>query len=206
MAVFMSSCSSGPSESDAKEVVVDALGGCKLISLGSFDKTNGVADGGNKYQLAIKYSLIINPPENSAALQDKLVTEIKEAQHKVEQAQRDFQSLKDSAQKAIDKVNNGASTPEDVSARNDLMAQRDKAEELFKRLELDQLKKSSEAWKNFKETCANTDKSILASITKASAEFEAAHPGKDAFLSGFTADLTGTVNLVKTDNGWKQGL
>ncbi len=205
--VIFTACSKTPSDSDGKEVVVKMLDGCNRISLENFEKTNGVANGENGYQLSIKFSLKIIPPENSATLQNIFTKEINGITQKIQQAQQEAD---------IATAEAGNYTRGDLAGHDDISVRREKADQLtgkmFKAqssvLSLQDYKRmiSDEPAINFQTTCAKTDNSIFAGISAASAKFEAAHPEKNAYLSGFTVNLTGIVNLVKTDNGWKQGL
>ena len=204
--VILAACSKTPSESDGKAVIVNALGGCSRISLDAFEKTNGMTKGEQGYQLAVKYSLKISPPENSASVKNNLDIKTKEVTQKLQQAQLEYDALNTAAEVARNKINGGTFTQEDVNARNVLFDRRDKAENVINTLKAAQHAVSSEPLDSFVAACAKTDQGLIVNIVRGSTEYEIAHPGQNAFLSGFTVNLTGDLNLVKTDNGWKQGL
>lgn len=82
----ISACSKAPSEGDAKQVVQNTLGGCRYLSIDSFEKVNGIADGDRGYRVEVKYSVKMTPTaENKKAAEaasvelSKLNREYKEA-------------------------------------------------------------------------------------------------------------------------------
>lgn len=77
---------------------------------------------------------------------------------------------------------------------------------MLKALQVAQYRIASEHWRNFQNACWATDKGILAAISAASEQFEQSHAGMDAYLAGFVTELTGTIHLFKTENGWQEQL
>ncbi|MBK8524889.1 MAG: hypothetical protein IPL58_12950 [Betaproteobacteria bacterium] len=72
VAIALSACSkSAPSESDARNVIQGLLGDCRYLSLDRFERVNGIPQGENGYQVAIKYTIKVTPvPENARIIGD----------------------------------------------------------------------------------------------------------------------------------------
>lgn len=255
--VILSACSNSPTESDAKDVIKNALNGCSAVTLVGLKKKNGIADG-NRYQVSIDYSLKISPPSNAEKIRKQIATASAEIDQRLQVARKEkilseenhrtnvenlrkfgleSQTVSDaSAKAAVDAANNaianrcktgsdcanlsseisqkayksrqsrGAEHQELIAKRDEGMAKMDIAKVLVKKIEAESDEVRALPSNGFANECPNIDKSIRNGIAEAAEKFDASNQGNNAYLAGFITDFTGTLNFVKTDNGWKSGL
>jgi hypothetical protein len=193
--VILTACSSkSPSESDAKEAILNQLGGCSRITLESFEKTNGIANGENQYQVAVKFSLKILPPSDVDAQQNTYTANVNEVTIKLKNLEQEV--LK----------NQPAVPPGFPELENKIIYSGYNAQKLTSlQHEMDIAKGAP--WRDLQTTCPNIGGNVNSLIGFAGNRLEASNPDKNPYLTGFTTEpIETTINLVKTDNGWKEGL
>jgi hypothetical protein len=205
----LAACSNDPSTSEAKEAVLSQIGGgCSRLSIKDFEKLNGAADGGTSYQISVKYLLVVEPPASSDESQDAFDAQAKDIEQRTQQAQ---QGLKD-AQMADDTFEN---TPHptgwypnaaDLNHENALQHQIDDKQNLLQSLDAEKRALWAEPSQHLSSTCPNLGDEAVSAINAAARDYDRANPGKSAYLNGFEIAMAGTVNLIKTDNGWKVSL
>ena len=215
VAVTLAACSGGPSTSDAKDAVIQQLGGgCDRIKIKDFDKVNGVAVGDSAYQLSVTYSLEIEPPSGDDLTQEQYETKMKDLTQKTQQAQ---QATAD-AQKARGEFLTAHNTTESTltyeepntpvaqqyavlaKAEGDAETQASDAQQQSLQLQL-------EPAKTFWAECHGIRSDVGNLIVHdADPYYNKEAPDTSAYLTGFTVDVKETLNMIKTDNGWKESL
>jgi hypothetical protein len=205
----LAACSSGPSTSEAKEAILSQIGGgCSRLSIKDFAKVNGAADGGTAYQISVKYLLVVEPPASSDDRQDAFDAQIKDIEQRTQQAQ---QGLTD-AQTADDAFEHSQHPAgwypkaADLDQENALQHQIDDKRNLLQSLDAEKRALWAEPSQHLSSTCPNLSDDIVSAINAAARDYDRANPGKSAYLNGFEIAMADTVNLIKTDNGWKVSL
>jgi hypothetical protein len=71
----LAACSNGPSNGDIKEEIVkNLLRDCSLLSIGKFEKINGIPDSRSdrEYQVQVAYTIDIEPAKENKKLMEKM--------------------------------------------------------------------------------------------------------------------------------------
>ncbi|WP_144106810.1 hypothetical protein [Paraburkholderia sp. BCC1886] len=199
IAFSLSACHSDkPSDSEAKAAFEQAIGDCQYIKLDSFEKVNGVPEGDNGYSVSVKYVLKLQEPDS------QFTDKMKEQASLLE----DFEPLKQQAAELDNKVlqeeNEYTSThPDDHRELKDMMADNPDVQQSNALnakvhdmgIKLYQLNNEGTAqWQN---TVAGACRS-MGSVGMRDVVYQSV----SQLLDGTKAEMTATINMVNTDNGW----
>lgn len=110
-----------PSDLEGRAVILRALDSCPRLALERFTRVNGSANGDQGYTLAVKYSVRVIPPADSASLQQAYMASASAVVADIARAQQAFDAAKEAAELASKKVNAGAYSKDDVRARDALL-------------------------------------------------------------------------------------
>lgn len=201
----ISACSKGPSESDAKQVVLNMLGDCSHLSLERFEKTNGIAIGERGYKVDITYSVKVMALPESKKMVEEILAQLAEIDVRLEKAKAARTRVYDE-DKAIDAKMDKAQKDGNHALANALYDESRKvsseinlAIDLVNSIEKERggvLKGVVEPLSNkFAKECPNVNAFLYANLYQ---DADAAQYAKD-----FTKEFSGTIPMIKTDNGWK---
>lgn len=228
----LSACSNAPSESEARKVVQDALGSCRYLSINSFEKTNGIAEGENAYRVEIKYSVKMTPTEEiledvkrRLSPKSARLAEIAELEKNMEKYYRvpfrEFVAANPEAARIASKkdttINFNSGQPIEIDESEQALNVAQGMQPAFneahpaeaKQYDIDitklikltnDLNSPQAAWDEygvrFYQSCPNAEAGVR------SAFFNASTPVQ-AFSEDIIREFTGTIQMIKTDNGWQ---
>jgi hypothetical protein len=202
--VFLAACSSGPSTSDAKDAVLTELGHCSRVSIKDFEKTNGAETGTNTYQVSVKYLLQINPPDHGTDGQDVYASKMRDVDQRLQQAKQQADALNQWISDAQPRLYGGN---DQVRAEYQAVwLKANTANASVKSIETEKAAALQEPYSDFLAECPAINQDILTVIASEAKDGDSANPDKSAYLEGFSVSLTGTLNMIRTDNGWKESL
>lgn len=215
-ALALTACSSGPSTSDAKDAVTLQIGGgCNRLAITDFEKVNGVAQGDSGYQLSVTYKLEVKPPTGDELTQDQYTAKLQELQDKEKQTTQAKADLEKSLA-AFLAANNvpGEGALYDLPVYAPLIPQYKALTDQYLQqypelttLQAEEQKLRSQPSETFWADCRGIRQDVAGLIGhNADPYYNKEEPGKDAYLNGFTVDVSETLNMIKTDNGWKENL
>lgn len=200
-----SACSNAPSESDVKNIVLSMLGDCRYLSLERFEKTNGIAVGNQGYKIDLAYTVKVTALPESKQLVEENSQKLAEIDSRLEKAKAKSAwayAERDAYQPKIDKANE------------------DKNRALEDALRAEATKFSYEQFNPSLDAVNSLKKERLAIlegvVNPLKARFIEACPKVNFFLyerlfedadatqyaKDFTKDFSGTIPMIKTDNGW----
>lgn len=199
VALSLSACHSDkPSESEAKAALEQSFANCQYIKLDSFEKVNGTQQGDNGYSVDIKYTLKLQEPTDEFG--DKMKQEA--------DVLKDYQPLKQQEDALAAKVQQEEiayvnTHPDDHRELKDMMADNpdEQAEEELRKKVFalnDQIagleNQGLRPWQNtVAASCGAIGNSGLHALL---------FQKLDDLLDGTKADMTGSIQMVNTDNGW----
>lgn len=205
----ISACSNAPSESDAKKVVLSMLGDCSHLSLESFEKTNGIAIGNQGYKIDVAYSVKVTALPESKNMVEGVPAKLAEIDSRLEKATAEYDRINSEDTVISDKLSKEYGKPgknfvyelqEERSALRD--AKLNPAHKLVESLkeEKERLIKSvtTSLRDRFAKECPNVNAVLYANLYK---DADAAQYAKD-----FTKEFSGSMPMIKTDNGWQAAL
>jgi hypothetical protein len=199
MAAGLAACGhSAPSESDAKQVVANALRDCKYFELRDFKKVNGIAgDSGNDYRVEVRYTVRMSPDSDVkdqvkqwSALYDQYQSMKADADRKSDDYYRQKQAYADA-------------NPNDLNAGQTFEQQH---QDLYKPMidekiaagnVANQLNLNSPATffrTRIAQACPGVSLQLLSNFFR----------GKPVDLADdVDVEFTQTLDMVRTDNGWQ---
>ncbi|RDU98281.1 hypothetical protein [Trinickia dinghuensis] len=173
---------STPSESDAKQAVKASLGDCKYVSMSDFEKVNGQqGDDENHYEVQIKYKLTL---EADSDQRDKLETHLDRMKER-------NKLIKEEEQIRVSFMNQGRGSDANNDATWKDLDQ--KQQTLYRQLTTTY--GPATFVQELGHACPNFSSSVLGDLV--SKTDDVAFDGKN------TVDYSGTIAMVKTDNGWQ---
>lgn len=196
---------SAPSESDAKHALEASFGECPYITVSDFKKTNGIAgDDANSYRVEAAYTLKLDPNEDGlrdalkqyAENYDKLQTLNTDIKQREAQFRNDAQAYADahqndpgySANQYFDKINEAKA--------NDQQYQDDQRQTTPLIVALNQSRAPDVFLNKVQHTCPGVSNNVLG-------DFFRRKGFVDQLADGMTQDYTGTILMIKTDDGWQ---
>ncbi|WP_157658059.1 hypothetical protein [Burkholderia ubonensis] len=196
---ILSACGqSAPSESDAKQAVMNALGDCKYFELRDFTKVNGIpGDSGNDYRIDVKYTVRMSPDSDVkdqvkqwSALYDRYQSMNADAEQKANDYYRQKQAYVDA-------------NPNDLSAGQTFEQQH---QDIYKPMSdetiavgnlASQLELNSPARflrSQIVQACPSVNLQLLGNFFR----------GKPTDLAeDVDAEFTQTLDMIRTDKGWQ---
>ena len=191
--IVLSACSNSPSDGDVKKAVIEGLeiNNCRNFSIDSFEKVNGMAGSDSRrYRVAVKYTLKIAPLPNAQAVNDQLAAEHEKQDLLLQQAQQKYSEFQDAR-----KIQ-----PQEDVAKNAILDIRldEEVQKAKTTIKLRGLSDGETLFDRYSEGCATKSGFMLGFISKMYAT------DKGWIASGVAKEITDTIDLVKTDNGWMQ--
>lgn len=187
LTLAISACSSSPSEADLKAAMIDRLGvtNCKQITVTDFEKVNGIAGKDSRfYQAAIKYKIKVSPLSDATSVLRELEIEHSRQDKALEtaiQAQKDAETSFTGSDSERKIIYIRAEAP--ISDARFSIANRST-------LDADLI------WAKYSDGCAKKSGFMVGMFSGLSDQ------KKDWIATGNTQELSDTVTLVKSDNGW----
>ena len=180
----LSGCSNAPSDSDTKAAIVSGLGieNCKNFKIENFQKVNGIAGNDKRYyRVDVKYALNLLPLPNADVVFKEL-----EAKHHNEELE--LQKATENATATLEKF---SGTPSDKSL---LGMQLDNENQKIKyninnRSTLDAVY----IYERYSAGCSKESAYMVGFISSSK---------KDDLAKGFLREISDSLILIKTDNGW----
>lgn len=196
----LTACSHSPSESDAKAVIKERLAGCNYLSLDSFDRVNGIAQGDSYYRVDVKYTLDIARPDEDLrdrfAEQAKMTDEIVSLTAKLNASRK--RSMDAAAEFRKAHADEDFATVEaQFNEQDPGLKERDAM--LQRQRELQETVQQNNAGVQFlqriKSTCRGIEDAWMTTAYQVPMDAMLAGDGKMNF--------TESIAMVKTDNGWQ---
>lgn len=216
-AMAVSACSlSSPSESEAENAIRSSMGDCRYISLEHFEKINGIPqENKNTYQVEVKYTINVKVFPDSRQLAEDVLAKLNEvskdyeeikAEHKrrwdinnalrekyyqIEQYRGDpqYQQLKNAAFEEKQKY-----MYEQLNPYTDIASQAEKEATASSRAIIVPLQTK------FENECPGGGHGLFPNTEQEPSEFA------NSFLKNFSKDFSISMLMIKTDNGWVQGM
>ncbi|WP_144158089.1 hypothetical protein [Paraburkholderia sp. BCC1885] len=206
LTLLLAACGNGtPSESAAKQALEANLDGCQYITVSDFRKTNGIAgDDPNSYRVEASYAYKLDPHDGdlSDALRqfaenyDKLQNLNADIRKREAQFRSDAQAWADahqndpgySANQYFDKLN------ELEAGDQDYQNEKKQATPLI--VALNQSRAPDVFLNKVQHACPDVPNNVLA-------DFFRRKGAVDQLADGMTQDYTGTIPMIRTDNGWQ---
>lgn len=180
---------SAPSESDAKAALESRIADCSYLTLTEFKKTNGLpGDDPNSYQVEVSYTLKFKPSD-----------EEQESMKKWGKLMKQEAAIDNQEQQEIDVVMAKYSTGSDESADGIKQIEakyKDQQDDL--KQQLSQTLDARNFISSIPNKCSNVPRSTLMNF------FATAQDGVDLIHDGVEKSYTGTISMIKTDNGWQE--
>jgi hypothetical protein len=194
----LAACSHSPSESDAKAVIKSRLENCDYLSLDSFDRVNGIAQGDQYYNVAVAYSISLSKPDSDirdrfkeqAKLTNRIAELQKESADSMKASQEQFHEYE---QAHPDDTDASVHFDAEDSGKTLRDKNRDEINELSTQLAQDN---AAATWLNrLRSSCPRAADSWLYTIKQVPMQALLDGDGKMNF--------TETIAMIKTDNGWQ---
>lgn len=194
----LSACSKGPSESDAKKIVQNAIGDCRYISIDSFNKVNGIPDGAGRYRVDVAYSIKMEPTEETKKILDENLPAISKAT--IDSKLEDVEIKQYMSEESAYKEANPWAVEDTFRTRYpEKYKQYEAIYELHNKNEGIALYGSRRVKELISEkvyaACPNTSRSLLFSLFTGDTPL-------DAYKENIVQKYTHTFQMIKTDNGW----
>ncbi|RDU97854.1 hypothetical protein [Trinickia dinghuensis] len=199
---MLSACGhSAPSENDAKQAIVNALGDCKYFQLEDFKKVNGTPQGDDHYLIDVKYTVSMKPtPEIKAYASGKYVKEVDNLKTQLAHAHEVENAWKADEQAWI-QANPGQDAAAYEVAHQDGWAEYQKVMPLL--LSGDQLVNNAPRTakaameRAMRQTCPNVSTTLLDNFFNGNESVE-------QYDDGLEETFSGKIAMTKTDNGWQE--
>jgi hypothetical protein len=204
LALFaLAACSNSPTESDAKKIVENELGGCRFLSLENFQKINGIVNNNGSHSMEIKYSIKVKAFPEVAKMATDYSSKFDAIRVRSEKAKEANANVRKEMLERSQKLQNGI---KDRGEWNAFKAETDKFENEVAipasqqvsliHKELNQAIAESEAIaKRFAQECPNMDNRLRLSIYEN-------NQGIDTYTKDYTRAAHENLMMVKSDNGW----
>jgi hypothetical protein len=181
--VALAACGhSTPSESDARQAVKAGLGDCKYVSMSDFDKVNGQqGDDENHYEVQIKYKLTLEADGDQRDKLESHLDNLKERNDLIKQEEQIRVSFMNQG-RGSDAYNDP--TWKDLDQKQKTLYQ-----------QLTTTYGPGTFVQEFRQACPSFPGSVLSDLVNKTDD--AAFDGKN------TVDYSGTISMVKTDDGWQ---
>lgn len=198
-ASILSACGhSAPSESDAKQAVMNALGDCKYFALRDFTKVNGIpGDSENSYRVDVKYTIRMSRDSDVKANARQWKEQYDKYQSLKADADRKAKQYYDRQQAYID------AKPSDPFARQTFEQQHQDEYQAMSNAKIE-VGNAAAALNNtapglvFRHTivqaCPSIDLRLLTNFFNGK--------GTD-YSNDVDVEFTQTLDMIKTDNGWQ---
>jgi hypothetical protein len=189
MLTILAACGhSAPSESDARAVIQSQLDGCPYLSLADFKKTNGIpGDDSSSYRVDVAYTLKFKPSDDE---QDSMKQWAKLMKQQTALNQEEQQDLNAASAKYP------SGTDESLAAMKEVEDKyRDRLDDL--KQQLSQTLDARSFLNSLPEKCPNLPRSFWMNFFASDQDY------KDMVRGGVEKSYTGTISMIKTDNGWQ---
>ncbi|AOX99676.1 hypothetical protein [Jeongeupia sp. USM3] len=199
-AISLTACSSGPSDSDAKQAIASTLADCQYLSVSKFEKVNGIAQGERNYQVDVKYTIDLTPtPDIKRFASETYPAYFQALKTKVTHA-KEVRSAWDTDQDAWVKANPGSLASDFEVAYPD----RWKAYQAVigdvltgdQQLESAPINAKHQMAANLVQACPGLNAALVREL------FSGVEP-VERYAEDVGIAFTGTIPMVKTDNGWQ---
>ena len=194
ISIVLSACSNSPTDSDVKNAIVNELGisNCKRFEVDNFKKLNGIAgNDGRTYEVDISYSLRIQPlPDVNAiikSLEKKHADEdlaLQSAINKFSETEKKYGGFVPPSSEA-GAIQKYFQQETDVNSLKSKVTQRDGID-------------NSIVADKYLKDCPTINERLGASLY----DYDLYHEKKDWFIRGVNKNISQTVRLIKSDNGW----
>ena len=173
---------STPNDSDAKQAVKVGLGNCKYVSMSDFEKVNGQqGDDENHYEVQIKYKLTLEADSDQRDKLESHLDNLKERNKLIKQEEQIRASFMNQG-RGSDAYNNP--TWADLDQKQRALYQ-----------QLTTTYGPGTFVQEFHQACPSFPGSVLSDLVNKTDDA--------AFDGNNTVDYSGTISMVKTDNGWQ---
>lgn len=199
---ILSACGhSGPSESDAKQAVANALGDCKYLELRNFSKVNGTPQGDDHYLVDVKYTVSMKPtPDIKAYAGEKYAQEVDSLKKQLAHA-HDIENAWKTDEQAWLQANPGQNSSAYEITHQDGWAEYQKVMPLLlggDQLVNDAPRTAKAAMERaMRQSCPNVGSTLLDSFFNGSEAVE-------QYADGIEETFTGRIAMTRTDNGWQE--
>lgn len=197
--LVLSACSNTPSESAAKKAIQETLGDCGYLSVSQFEKKNGIPDGDNQYRVEVAYSIEMTPIKQTVEDLGKILPAMEEARKTIEAwkpRQLEFDKLmssyndeKTGSFQSLKRLQEAQ--PQVYEKFNAEFMEAERARQIFYNAP------------NLRQTfLTRLGNECPKSVRVAMDFFDDSIPVEN-FAKNITRTYTGTIQMIKTDNGWE---
>ena len=197
--LFLSACSSGPSENDAESAVQRTLlGACPHLELADFTKTNGIPITDRDYRVEVKYTVRLESTSDMQKYVEQVLSELANVDSELEIKRANAKQYQDDRQAFID-AGGDWSVFERKNADRFYQWQRDEvAIRQYEGIKSDgpnQVRWNLQS--RLKKDCPGVGKEILRAFFSSDTPLE-------TYEDDVVREFTGTIHMVETDNGWQE--
>jgi hypothetical protein len=173
---------SAPSDGDVKGIVESRIAGCTYLTLKDFKKTNGIpGDDPNSYRIEVEYTMHIEPTDDQ---KDSLKHWLLDADQMQKLNASYMQQLKS------DDADGGANRTQHIEEYGDARSKL--------QTDMQRYLSTDDFYNKVSQDCSNVDRQFIHSFYAAARKFS------DYTKNGIDSTFTGTIPMVKTDNGWQE--